>query len=112
MNERPEQNGTIAAAMTGGIEMLTECGASASRPGEGTCRICAWCGRFDLGYDCWVEVDAVPLEMVEQLSHGVCPECFRDFLAKKMQMGASSVPAGAIVQDVSGPGVRPWWLPE
>jgi len=112
MNERSEQNFAIAALATEGVEMFTECGAGATKQGEGASRICAWCGRFDLGCDCWVEVDAVPLEMVEQLTHGVCPDCFNDFLDKRPLAGASSTPVITMIPDAAEPGVRPWWLPD
>ena len=57
---------------------------------DGVLKICAWCRRIPLGTDQWVHVDEALVtlklfsrKMVEEATHGVCPECFRDFLSGK-----------------------------
>ena len=110
MNERFDQEITSVAEISGGVGMLTERGANSAVQGEGKLTICAWCRRLHLWKDRWVDVDAVPLEMADQITHGVCPDCFNDFLGSRPQTGASSIPADTTFQPAPEPEVRPWWL--
>ncbi len=47
-------------------------------------RICGWCKKIDVGQDNWKEVEIAVSELglfkqekLPQLTHGICPECFR-----------------------------------
>jgi len=70
--------------------------------GDGALKICAWCRRIPLGPNQWVHVEDALLtmqnfsrQMLIKATHGVCPECFRDFLAGRQTPKPSSanVPA-------------------
>ena len=57
-------------------------------PYFGMLRICAWCKRIPLGLDLWVGIDEAEdllpvfnLAMLEEATHGVCPDCYRAFLS-------------------------------
>jgi hypothetical protein len=60
-------------------------------------KICAWCRRIHLGPDHWVQVEValqtLPLfsrKMIKKATHGVCPECFHDFLSGKQARKTSA----------------------
>jgi len=62
-------------------------GSSCERQG-GVLRICAWCQRVPLGRDRWVDIDTaeqllpfLSIAMLEEATHGVCPDCFFTFLS-------------------------------
>ena len=63
---------------------------------DGVLKICAWCRRIPLGPNHWVHVEEVPLtleffpkNMVGGATHGVCPDCFHDFLSGRQTQTAS-----------------------
>jgi len=63
---------------------------------DGVLKICAWCRRIPLGPNHWVHVEEAPptLEffaknMVGGATHGVCPDCFHDFLSGRQTQMAS-----------------------
>jgi hypothetical protein len=67
---------------------------SASARHEGLLRQCAWCQRISVGLNVWVNAgDAMQvlpflsLAMPEEITHGVCPDCFYAFLSEKQTAG-------------------------
>jgi hypothetical protein len=57
---------------------------------DGALRQCAWCRRIPVGQDVWMEVEEaiqtlpfISLKMVNEASHGICPECYDSFLSEK-----------------------------
>jgi hypothetical protein len=58
--------------------------AAARSADDGKLRICAWCQRIPLREDHWVEVhrsELIVREMVDQATHGICPDCFNAFIS-------------------------------
>ena len=102
MYEFCEQEISDVAGNADGVEVLTECQAGSMSNGAGKLRICAWCRRVHLRKHHWVDGDAAPYtlqiiarEMLDQATHGVCPDCFNAFLSKRQKRGVSSATAGA-----------------
>ena len=57
---------------------------------QGMLRICAWCQRVPVGLNFWVQIDQaeqllpfLSLAMIEEATHGVCPDCYHEFLYGK-----------------------------
>jgi hypothetical protein len=100
MNERFEQEFSGATEVASGTRAFTERQVEATLLGEGKLRICAWCRKVPLGKDYWVDIDAVlhalewvSQEMVDQATHGICPDCFNAFLSQRPTAGKSSAAA-------------------
>jgi len=94
MKERSEPELEAFAATARDAQAFTELQR------EGKLRICAWCRKVPVREDYWVDVDAVrnmsgfiSAEMIDQATHGVCPDCFAAFIAGRQRTQAPSAPA-------------------
>jgi hypothetical protein len=70
----------------------------AARQGEvGLCR-CAWCGRLKVGERAdWLHLEEIgsghqhiPASLLRRASHGICPDCFREQVARRPRSSAAS----------------------
>ena len=83
---RPKLAAAVDTADSVNLFGLTQ--GDSSRRYQGALRICAWCQRIPLRQDFWVEIEKAEqmlpffsLAMLEEATHGVCPECYRAFLS-------------------------------
>jgi hypothetical protein len=88
MNEHFEPGFCGAAEIADGTRLLPECQAAPTLQDEGRLRVCAWCRRVSLRGNNWVDADSVAQvvelisqEIVDEATHGICPDCFNHFLS-------------------------------
>jgi hypothetical protein len=92
--QKPNRNLAAAANAEDAWRLFGPTRESASAQHKGLLRQCAWCQRISVGLNVWLKTgDAMQVlpflsvAMPEDITHGVCPDCFYVFLSGNQTAG-------------------------